>query len=203
VTESLPPRREKPVVLFLANATEVQFPLLDIRAMLEALSVLAAPPAHLEGRVEVAIRLKPGIFAEDPLIFETMCGLPEAATRERMGMSLKECLDDVDCVVGIGLSTSGYLEVMDRGRPLIHVATATPHPMCRHDFIPAGIGRVNANPDLWAEIEAVLSDPDHRARLLAVQRDYIDQDKRPTLSGPDDLLAAALTDILSNPGGQP
>jgi hypothetical protein len=201
--DPVPRTLEKPVVLFMANATEVQFPLLDIRAMLDALSVLAAPPAHLKDKVAVAVRLKPGIFAEDPLIFEQVCGLPEKTTREGMAMSLKQCLDGADCVVGIGLSTSGYLEVIDRGKPLIHVDTALAHPMCRYDFIPAGIGRVTANEGIWREVEAVLFDPDHRARLLAAQHDYIERDKTPSLSGPGDLLVAALTDILSTLGAPP
>ena len=190
------PEREKPVVLFLANATEVQFPLLDVRAMLEALSILAVPPPHLAGKVEVAVRLKPGIFAEDPLIFEKLCGLPEQTTRERMAMSLKQCLESADCVVGIGLSTSGYLEVIDRGKPLVHVATAEAHPMCRHDFIPDTIGRVTDNSRLWKEVEAVLFDADHRENLLAVQRDYIERDRKANVTGDGDPLVAALTMIL-------
>lgn len=189
-------RREKPVVLFLANATEVQFPLLDIKAMLETLSVLARPPAHLAGKVEVAVRLKPGVFAEDPLIFETLCGLPERETREWMAVTLKQCLDAADCVVGIGLSTSGYLEVLDRGKPLVHAATAQGHPMCRYEFLPREIGWVTDKGDLWKEVEAVLFDQEHRDRLLAAQRAFSDRDKQPTCPGEGDPLAGVLRQIL-------
>ncbi|HMA48310.1 MAG TPA: hypothetical protein VKP60_01085, partial [Magnetospirillaceae bacterium] len=84
----VPAKRKKSAILFLANASEVQFPLIDMKACLETVSVLAAPPKHLAGKVEVTARLKPGVFAEDPLIFEKSCGLSEERIREQTAMTL-------------------------------------------------------------------------------------------------------------------
>ena len=184
-------------VLLLANALEVQFPLMDIKAFLEAVAVLAAPPEPLSDKVEVAARLKPGIFSEDPLIFETLCGLPAASTLEQTAMPLRDCIGAADCVVGIGLSSSAYLEVIGYGKPLVHVALADIHPMCPPDFIPGEIGRVVGKDGIWPEIEAVLFDADHRARLLAVQKAYLDEDRRGSFAGGGDSLAQALSAILS------
>ena len=78
--------------------------------------------------------------------------------------------------------------------------------MCRYDFLPTEVGWVTDNRDIWTEVEAVLFDEDHRARLLAAQRAFSERDKTATLSGEGDALAAALTEILSRPaapsGGQ-
>jgi hypothetical protein len=188
------PRR----VLFLTNAVEVQYPLIDIRKYLRTVALLASPPAHLDGKVDLLVRMKPGIFTEHPQIYRQLCSLSEDSLTALQGLSLAECIEAADCVIGLDIPTTAYLEVMALGKPLIYAETASVFKSFGDGF-PFEIGGVILrDEDIWPEIERVLYDADYRSRILARQADYIARDRASSFPDAADPIRAAIDLLLKS-----
>jgi hypothetical protein len=187
-------------LLFLTNAVEVQYPLIDIRTYLRTVRLLGEIPAHLAGKVELLVRLKPGIFTEHPKIYAQLCGLSEESLTALNGLSLTECIEAADCVIGLDIPTTAYLEVMALGKPLIYAETAAVFKSFGEGF-PFEIGGVILrDEDIWPEIERVLFDRAYRARILARQADYIDRDRASCFPHAAEPIRAAIDCLLSSRG---
>jgi hypothetical protein len=184
-------------ILFLTNAIEVQYPLIDIQHYLRTVRLLGTPPAHLDGKVELRMRMKPGIFTEHPQIYSQLCGLSEESLHALDGQSLAECVEAADCVIGLDIPTTGYLEVMSRGKPLIYAETASVFKSFGDGF-PFEIGGVILrDEDIWPEIERVLFDTEYRARILARQGDYIARERASSFPEAANPLRAAIDKLLT------
>lgn len=200
--QSVPPPKAEATgpkrILFLTNAVEVQYPLIDIRKYLQTVRLLSAPPANLRGKVELLVRMKPGIFTEYPQIYRQLCDLSEESLHALDGLSLAECINAADCVIGLDIPTTAYLDVLALGKPLVYVETAAVFKSFGDGF-PFEIGGVILrDEDIWPEIEAILFDPDYRARILARQGDYIARDRASSFPDSADPIRAAIEALLTS-----
>lgn len=187
------PRR----ILFLGNAVEAPEPLIDMRAYLGVIRTLAKTPPPLEGRVELMMRLKPGVFSEYWENHCLLCGSDPQSFMRGAGLSMEESIAWADCVIGAGIPTSGYLEVLARGKPLIHVATGACFPTSANLF-PTEIADCVIEPErLWAELEALLFDEIYRAGRLAIQDAFFAADQTASFPGAPNQIAAAIEAILA------
>ncbi len=189
------PRR----ILLLGNAVEAPQPLVDIKAYLQVIADLARTPSHLSGRVELTVRLKPGVFSEYPEVHCWFYGVDPQSFARAEGLSLEQSIAQADCVVGTGIPTSAYLEVLAQDKPLLHVGAEPYFPAWANGF-PNGIeGCVIGADRLWTEIEEVLFDQASRDRRVARQRAYFAADQAPSFPDAADPLQAAIEAILSEP----
>ena len=191
------------IVLILTNALELNcLPFTSLGPHFDTISFIGRVPESLKNRILITVRTKPGPLGDDPVLYRQLCGLSAESLNILDGLDFSQCIEVVDCVVGINIPTSGYFEVFRKGIPLIHVQTADVISL-QPDLPPEIIQRVTELRCVWPAIEAALFDETRRQKILEIQRRFAEVDFAPGVSGrgdPVEVLIRQLLGVRSFPG---
>jgi len=190
-TDKLRPfsRNNKWRVLALLETTGVGpnlIPLISLRAQLNALKALAAPPADLTERLDLYIKVHP--FYQDLEIIVAAGGdlldrvLPPKA-------DLHELISETSLVVAVNYVGSALLHVLRAGRPVLYLLTEHEpllrRPDRRFDIFMEAATVVRTADQFWAAVRDFFSDSAaaERMRLKSqlFARHYLDSDDAPEI----------------------
>jgi hypothetical protein len=167
----------------MTNALELNaVPFTALASHVRTLAKLALVPDRLRRYVFVAVRRKPGIFGDSARMLQELCGFSSEAVSLTDGLTFIEAVRLADCVVGVNIGTSGYFEILEENRPLLHVQTADVaalHPDLPADAVP----RIIREEDMWPTIESVLFDSTRLGQVKQIQRAFALEDRKSQFYG--------------------
>lgn len=168
----------KKLVVLISNPSEVSFlPSFDQKAHFGMVGAFGRVPDHLKDKVHIAVRRRAPRACEDDSLYRSLSDLDDDALHFLDGLTFHDCVDLADCLVGINSPTSGYYEVFQNGKPLLHVQGMDI--LWMQPDLPADvIGRVDGIAGMWPAIERVLFDEEHRKALLDRQAAFVEEDLR-------------------------
>lgn len=166
----------KKLVVFVTNPTEISFiPSHDQPAHFAMVTTLGRVPAHLKDKVTLALRRRAPRGGEDNVIYQTFSDLTDQQLDLLNGLTFPECLELADCLVGITQQTSGYYEIFQSRKPVLHLqGISTFH---QQPDLPAELlGNLSDPEALWPAIERALFDDAYREDLVGRQSRFVDED---------------------------
>lgn len=166
------------LLLVMTNALELNsVPFTALASHVRTLAKLALVPDRLRRHVYVAVRRKPGVFGDSAEMLHELCGFSSEAISLADRLTFLEAVRLADCVVGVNIGTSGYFEILEENRPLLHVQTADTASL-QPDLPPDIIPRIIREEEMWPTIESVLFDSTRREHLKRIQRAFVLQDRK-------------------------
>jgi hypothetical protein len=188
---------DKKLVVHVANPSEVSFlPSFDQKAHFAMVAAFGKVPAHLSDQVRIALRRRSPRGCEDNTVYRRMAGLDDEVLDFLDGLSFTDCVELADCLVGINAPTSGFYEVFQGRKPLIHLqgmAILWMQPDLPGDVL----GRIDHVEQLWPAIERVLFDDAHRNALLNLQARFLQLDLKPDFDLDESPIRSLLNVMLT------
>jgi hypothetical protein len=167
-----------------------------LRAQLDALRALVQPPADLEGKIDLAVKVHPAnsdleiIEAAGPDVLQRV--LP-------VNSDLEHALRETDLVIAVNSRGTVLIHCMINGKPVLALNTE-PHSLVRRtdmltDLFSSGTTPARTTQELWQSVRDFFTDPERadamRRESQRFAKKYLDDSRFPTL--PEHLKRALAT----------